>query len=176
MGAKTVLFILIHIMKIKGTRGYRFIKEIGGAFRRRSLSKAAQVLSESNLISGRVLDYGCGFGYDAKHFDWESYDPHYQQKLPDGEFDTIICNCVINTLTRPSRTKALNSIQSLLSENGKAYISVPRNTPRAGKIAPYKRILNYVSLTLPSVYLDKKCEIYVLDKSSEFKDKTKDVV
>ena len=70
--------------KIKGKRGFRFIKELGGAIRRGTVSKTARFLDEHRLLRGRVLDYGCGFGFDADHFGWEAYDPHYRQKVPDG--------------------------------------------------------------------------------------------
>ena len=52
-------------MKIKGKRGFRFIKELGGAIRRETVSKTARFLEEHGLVRGRVLDYGCGFGLDA---------------------------------------------------------------------------------------------------------------
>ena len=45
----------------------------------------------ARLLRGRVLDYGCGFGFDADHFGWEAYDPHYRQKLPRGACSTPSC-------------------------------------------------------------------------------------
>src|SRR4051812_16936113 len=70
------------VAKIKGNRGFRFIKELGGAIQRGTVSKTALFLEEHQLLRGRVLDYGCGFGFDANHFGWEAYDPHYRQTLP----------------------------------------------------------------------------------------------
>jgi hypothetical protein len=29
------------------------------------------------LVRGRVLDCGCGHGFDADHFGWDAYDPFY---------------------------------------------------------------------------------------------------
>jgi tetratricopeptide (TPR) repeat protein len=69
------------VAKIKGRRGFRLIKELGGAVRRETASKTARFLDERRLLRGRVLDYGCGFGFDADHFGWEAYDPHYRQAL-----------------------------------------------------------------------------------------------
>jgi SAM-dependent methyltransferase len=163
------------VAKIKGERGFRFIKELGGAIRRETVSKTARFLVEGGLLRGRVLDYGCGFGFDADHFGWEAYDPHYRQKLPSERFDTIVCNHVANMLTRASRQDLFRSIQALLAPQGKAYLSVSRKIPRAGKIAVRKRIQNYVVLTLPSLFRDDELEIYRLEAGSTFEDRTDEI-
>ena len=105
--------------KIKGKRGFRFIKELGGAVRRETVSKTARFLDGHRLLRGRVLDYGCGFGFDADHFGWEAYDPPYRQKFPDGLFDTVVCNHVANMLTRDSRWELFRALQALLAPQGK---------------------------------------------------------
>ena len=64
------------VAKVKGKRGFRFIKELGGAIRRETVSRTARFLEDRRLLRGRVLDYGCGFGFDADHFGWEAFDPH----------------------------------------------------------------------------------------------------
>ena len=161
--------------KIKSRRGFRFIKELGGAIRRETVSKTARFLDERRLLRGRVLDYGCGFGFDADHFGWEAFDPHYRQRLPAGRFDTIVCNHVANMLTRGSRRELFRAIQALLAPHGKAYVSVSRKIPRAGKIALRKRIQNYVVLTLPSVFRDDELEIYRLEAGGTFGDRTQDI-
>lgn len=161
--------------KVKARRGFRFIKELGGAIRRETVSKTAQFLQEHRLLRGRVLDYGCGFGLDADQFGWEAFDPHYRQKVPEGRFDTIVCNHVANMLTRESRRKLFQAIQALLTAQGRAYISVSRKIPKAGKLALRKRIQNYVVLTLPSVYCDDELEIYRLETNSVFEDRTQEI-
>ena len=161
--------------KIKGKRGFRFVKELGGAIRRETVSRTARFLDEHRLLLGRVLDYGCGFGFDADHFGWEAYDPHYRQKLPEGQFDTIVCNHVANMLTRGSRRGLFRVIQALLAPQGKAYVSVSRKVPREGKIALRKRIQNYVVLTLPSLFRDDELEIYRLEAGCDFEDRTQEV-
>jgi hypothetical protein len=163
------------VAKIKGKRGFRFIKELGGAIRRETISTTARFLAEHRLLRGRILDYGCGFGFDADHFGWEAFDPHYRQKPPDGLFDTIVCNHVANMLTRESRRQLVLSIQALLARHGKAYVSVSRKIPRTGKIALRKRIQNYVVLTLPSVFCDDDLEIYRLEVGSLFADRTAEI-
>jgi 2-polyprenyl-3-methyl-5-hydroxy-6-metoxy-1,4-benzoquinol methylase len=163
------------VAKIKGKRGFRFIKELGGAIRRETVSTTARFLAEHGLLRGRVLDYGCGFGLDADHFGWEAFDPHYRQKLPEGRFDTIVCNHVANMLTRGSRQELFRAIQALLTPQGKAYVSVSRKIPREGKIALRKRIQNYVVLSQPSVFRDDALEFYRLEAGSTFEDHTQEI-
>src|SRR5262249_25917377 len=118
---------------------------------------------------------GCGFGFDADRFGWEAYDPHYRQKLPEGLFDTVVCNHVANMLTRGSRHELFRSLQALLAPRGRAYVSVSRKIPRAGKLAMRKRIQNYVVLTLPSLFRDDELEIYRLEARSVFEDRTDEI-
>lgn len=162
-------------MKIKGDNGYRFIKEFGGAINRQTISATAQFLADHKLLVGRVLDYGCGFGFDATHFGWDKYDPYYFQNKPSGLYDTIICNHVANILTRSSREKMLLAIQDLLTPAGKAYVSVSRKIPKRGKLAIRKRIQNYVVLNLESVFCDGDLEIYRMVKGQEFEDSTLEI-
>jgi 2-polyprenyl-3-methyl-5-hydroxy-6-metoxy-1,4-benzoquinol methylase len=66
------------------------------AIERTSLSFPAQFLLAKNLLQGKVLDFGCGFGNDVKvlqreGFNITGYDPYYFPQYPDGKFDTIIC-------------------------------------------------------------------------------------
>ncbi len=161
--------------KIKGKRGFRFVKELGGAIRRQTVSKTAQVLRDQGLLRGRILDYGCGFGFDADHFGWEAFDPHYRQKVPEGLFDTIVCNHVANMLTRSSRRQLYRDVVARLAPGGKAYLSVSRKIPVGGKLAMRKRIQNYVVLTLPTVYRDDELEIYRLEPDSTLEDVTQEI-
>jgi hypothetical protein len=163
------------VAKIKGRHGYRFIKELGGAVRRETVSPTAQFLKDHGLLIGRILDYGCGFGFDADHFGWEAFDPHYRQKPPLGPFDTVVCNHVANMLTWRSRRALFDEIRALLTPRGKAYISVSRKIPIDGKLAMRKRIQNYVVLTLPSVFCDEELEIYRLDPDRAFEDLTREI-
>lgn len=162
-------------MKIKGNSGYRFIKEFGGAIKRETISATAQFLAGQKLLIGRILDYGCGFGFDADHFGWDKYDPYYFQNKPDGLFDTIISNHVANILTRDSREKMLTAIQDLLTPTGNAYVSVSRKIPKRGKLAIRKRIQNYVVLDFESVFCDGDMEIYRMVKGQKFVDSTLEI-
>ena len=161
--------------KLKTNRGFLYIKELGGAVERGTVSFAARWLVQQQLIRGRVLDYGCGFGLDADHYGWEGFDPYYRQQPPTGEFDTIVCNYVLNMLTRASRRAALDRIQALLTQSGRAWLIVPRNIPLTDKVAMRKQIQNYVQLELPSVYADEKLAIYRMSSSVQFADQTDEI-
>ena len=152
----------------------RLKRALGGAIERTRPSKAAQKIVELGLASGRVLDFGCGFGYDAQHYGWEAYDPFYGPALPEGTFDTIVCISVVNALSRKNRTQAIEEIRGLLSEAGSAYIAVPRNLPVTGKLGMHHSLQNYVVLMLPSVYADAKLEIYHLTAADTYKDRTQE--
>jgi hypothetical protein len=156
----------------RGRAGYVFFKELGGAPDRQVLSKTARVLIEANLIRGRVLDYGCGLGFDADQQGWEAFDPYYRPGTPTGSYDTILVNHVANILTRSSRVVLFRTVNALLAEGGKAYISVARNIPTSGKPGPRRRIQNFVVLTLPSIFADDEEEIYQLAKDVVFEDRT----
>jgi hypothetical protein len=165
------------VAKVKSQPGrarYVFFKELGGAPQRNSLSKTARILLDKSLIRGRVLDYGCGLGFDADQQEWEAYDPYYRPNNVTGSYDTIIVNHVANVLTRESRAELLRSVDLLLASDGVAYISVARNIPTSGKAGPRRRIQNYVVLTLPSVFADGDEEIYQLAKGGLFEDRTQE--
>ena len=146
---------------------------LGGAPERKSESKSSIILKNLKLINGRTLDFGCGYGFDADKNNWEKYDPYYFDNKIEGTYDTIVCINVISAVSSKIRKDILNNIQELLNENGKAYLSVPRNIPIKGKFSGYeRRPQSYVILTLKSMYKDKKIEIYELNKKDKFKDKT----
>lgn len=134
------------------------------------------LLVSRGLVSGRVLDFGCGFGFDADHFGWDGYDPYYRFWKPEGPYDTIVCLYVLNALSRNNRVKLIGQLRELLAESGRAYLAVTRDLPLTGKLGIHHSLQNYVVLTLPSVYADSKMEIYEMRKNSEFRDLTKDFV
>lgn len=163
--------------KVRRSRGrgeYAFFKELGGAPPRVALSKTARVLIARGLIRGRVLDYGCGHGFDADDQGWEGYDPYYRPTPPTGPYDTVIVNHVANILTRGSRAALLKQVGDLLASGGAAYVSVARNIPVAGKHGPRRRLQNYVVLTLPTVYADAEEEVYQLVAGATYQDRTRE--
>lgn len=151
-------------------------RALGGAIKRTKPSRAATILVGQGRAAGRVLDYGCGFGFDAQTYGWEGYDPFYRPAEPEPPYDTIVCISVLNALSRNNRAKVIARIRELLAAGGRAYLAVPRDLPVKGKLGMHHSLQNYVVLTLPSVYRDEHLEIYEMSKAAEFEDKTKDYV
>ncbi len=146
----------------------------GGAVKRTQPSRAATLLMEQKRATGRVLDYGCGYGLDAKTYGWEAYDPYYCPCELEPPYDTIVCISVLNALSRNNRAKVLARISELLADTGRAYLAVTRDLPRAGKLGVNHSLQNYVVLTLPSIYHDRRLEIYEMTRAAKFQDKTVD--
>ena len=73
------------------------------AIEREYWSFPARYLWKNQLLQGKILDFGCGYGKDVeklqqKGLDIQGYDPYYQPQYPQGTFDTIICGYVLNVL------------------------------------------------------------------------------
>jgi len=81
-------------------------------------------LSARGKLVGRVLDYGCGKGFDCEYFDIEGYDPHFEPEMPDGLFDTVVCNYVLNVIPENEWNGVINGILQKLKSGGVAYITV----------------------------------------------------
>ncbi len=96
------------------------------------ISRPMSYLHSMGLLKGRVLDYGCGFGQDARRLknlgvNIHSYDPHLHPDLARGKFNTITCNYVLNVIDEHERLTVLAHIRTLLRKNGVAYITVRRD-------------------------------------------------
>lgn len=146
---------------------------LGGAIKRKNPSYTSDVLKKLKILSDNVLDYGCGYGFDADYNKWEKYDPCYFDNFPIKKFTNIVCINVLNVVSSKIREEIITNIKDLLEDNGVAYLCVPRNIPVGGKYSNFeRRPQNYVILTLNSIYKDKKIEIYELKKKSSYKDQT----
>ena len=71
-------------------------------------------------------------GFDANHFKMDSYDPHYAPQEPEGLFDTITCNYVLNVVEETQAHDLLVKIGNLLNIKGTAYITVRRDIKKEG--------------------------------------------
>lgn len=101
------------------------------AITRNKPSAPMRALVADDRLIGRVLDYGCGKGRDAYEYNMESYDPHFQPVMPDGLFNTIVCNFVLNVIeSEEQRNKVVTDIRSRLRPGGRAYISVRTDKAR----------------------------------------------
>ena len=95
------------------------------AIARKAPSAPMKQLKANGRLVGRMMDYGSGRGFDANHFRMESYDPYFDPVMPDGLFDTITCNFVLNVVeSEAERATILQDIRNRLEKTGRAYISV----------------------------------------------------
>lgn len=146
---------------------------LGGAMKRKSPSKSSLILDKLEILNNNILDYGCGYGFDADHFNWDKFDPCYFDNYPSKKYNNIVCINVLNVVSKKIRKEIITNIQELLVKDGIAYLCVPRNIPVKGKYSGFeRRPQNYVILSLDSIYNDKNLEIYELKKNSIYEDKT----
>ena len=125
-------------------------------------------LLENNLITGRVLDYGCGKCAPLNPMDWDNYDPYHYPCIIRGGYDTILCNYVLCTLPPKERKAVLRMVDFYLKSDGKAYISVRSDKPRYGWGRSSKGTTQYkVRLSLPEIHKTSQYIIYLLTNSSK---------
>lgn len=97
------------------------------AISRKAPSAPMKWLNANGLLKGKMLDYGCGRGYDADTFGMAKYDPFWFKCDDFGaeEFDTITCNYVLNVIEDArERVYAVQRMQRWLKPNGNLFISV----------------------------------------------------
>ena len=122
-------------------------------------------LLDDNRLIGRCLDYGCGHGFDCDHLEMVGYDPYYRPLIPNGYFDTITCNYVLNVIESPQeREFVLGAIPLFLKENGKAYISVRNDLTNLNSYTKIGTWQGKIELDLPIVYKCNGFVTYLLEK------------
>ena len=102
------------------------------AITRRGPSVPIKWLDSHSLLTGRILDFGCGKGMDAESFDMDRYDPFYSPEYPTGKYDTITCTYVLNVVDENTADTILAEILALLSKVGIAYLTVRRDIKKEG--------------------------------------------
>lgn len=135
------------------------------ATKRNKLSTPARLLQNADMLIGRVLDYGCGRGDDAKSLGCYYYDPYYAPEMPRGRFVTIMCNYVLNVIeSEQERRDVLADIDSRLESHGCAYIAVRADKKvlcGRTKIGTWQ---GYIELDLPIVFKGSGYVIYAMVK------------
>jgi len=136
---------------------------------RKTLSFPAKYLLSKKLLSGDILDYGCGFGKDVellseKGLEIAGYDKYYFPQYPQKKFDTIVCFYVLNVLMVEEQAKVLMDVSRLLKQDGKAYFAVRRDIKHEGfRIHKLHQKPTYqcnVHLPFNSVFRNENTEIY----------------
>jgi len=107
------------------------------AIKRTDISVPTRYLLQHDLLKGRILDFGCGFGFDTdelgrKGYDITGYDYYYRPDYPDGKFDTIICNYVLNVLEPYAQAEVMMNVTNLLKPQGTAFFAVRRDLKEEG--------------------------------------------
>jgi len=93
------------------------------AINRREPSAPIQWLLEKGLIVGDVLDYGSGMDAHAYDSFDPAFDPDYT--LLHNQYDTVICNYVINVIPlEHNRFELIRTLQTLVKEGGNIYLSI----------------------------------------------------
>lgn len=136
------------------------------AIKRNKYSFPFQYLSRHrfiDLLNDRILDFGCGRGFDATYGMLEKYDPHYFPTMPTGKFDVVVCNYVLNVLPKNRESEVTQKIFSKLKKGGDAFITVRRGLKKQGytSIDTYQRL---VYLDFPTIYEDNDVCIYAKTK------------
>jgi len=134
------------------------------AIPRKAPSRPMRLLYERDLLIGRMLDYGCGRGTDAKFFGMEAYDPFWQKEKPSGLFDTITCHFVLNVVDTEVRQFIINDITGLLKQGGNAYFTVRRDMKESYNVQNRGYSQSLVVLSLLSIEKNTSYEIYKMEK------------
>jgi 2-polyprenyl-3-methyl-5-hydroxy-6-metoxy-1,4-benzoquinol methylase len=121
------------------------------AITRRKPSAPVLWLERHGLLKGRMLDYGAGRGFDADYLGASKFDPHWWPEKPEGKYDTVICNYVLNVVEPGDEAGILADIRGYLAPGGHAYLAVRRDVEKEGftKRGTYRRT---VVLDLPPVF------------------------
>lgn len=139
------------------------------AIKRTDLSVPTRYLLKHNLLKERILDYGCGFGFDTDELkrqghDITGYDYYYRPDFPEGKFDTIICNYVLNVLEPYAQAEVMMNVTNLLKPQGAAYFAVRRDLTEEGfrLHAIHKQYTYQCNVRLPfeSLVANKSYELY----------------
>jgi len=137
------------------------------------------LLQQGNAIQGHVLDFGCGKCKEINDRtiaqlpvvkSMTSFDPFYApHKFTIFEqFDTILCTYVLCALPLKEGLKILKVVQSLLSLDGMAFISVRNDKPKWGHgVSSRGTFQRRVKLpTLRVIHKTSQFRIYMLTKNS----------
>ncbi len=137
------------------------------AITRKAPSVPMKYLDSMGLLKGKMLDYGCGKGYDADTFGMAKYDPFWF-KCDDfcaSEFDTITCNYVLNVIEDFKERQALvEKALHWLKEDGNFYIAVRADKENLKGYTKRGTWQGYIVLGHPLIHSTSAFDLYRLTK------------
>lgn len=93
------------------------------AIQRKQLSKPTKILLQQGRIGGKILNYGCGFGFDSTvlsqmGFDVASYDKYNCdfdcKSVLNKQYDMVMCHYVFNVIPNlEEHEEVLTTLKSL---------------------------------------------------------------
>ena len=104
------------------------------AIKRRTISAPVKYLLDKRFIiaTDKVLDYGCGHGFDCDKLGWDGWDPNHRPWDVQELYDVVASVYVANVLLDEEIEDYIKSIHARLKRNGVAYIAVRRDIKREG--------------------------------------------
>jgi len=133
------------------------------ARKRQRSSIPMRYLYSLGLLKGRVLDFGCGYGFDVEYYNIEGYDPHFFPEMPTGLFNTIACIYVLNTLDEQKQYSVIDQVVDKLVVGGVAYFAVRRDIKKDKQGRGC--IQRCVKLPFKSIKKTSGYEIYEINKN-----------
>lgn len=126
------------------------------AIRRTALSSPACYLLQHGMLKGRILDFGCGFGFDVDElkrqgYDIIGYDYYYRPEYPEGKFDTILCIYVLNVLEPYAQAEVMMNVTNLLCPHGTVFL--PCSAIWTKTVSAYTPFIGNTSINAMSVCL-----------------------
>ena len=126
-------------------------------------AKAADKYLTDQGATGKSLDYGAGFGLNAKAIGFddtfepfadESFQPTYSSAadIPENTYGKVISTNVLNVLPPEARTAAVQNIGSILEPNGMAVIQ----TRSASAVNELKKSKTAIPQDEPASFLTSK--------------------
>jgi 2-polyprenyl-3-methyl-5-hydroxy-6-metoxy-1,4-benzoquinol methylase len=137
------------------------------AISRKSPSAPMKYLSKMGLLKGKMLDYGCGRGFDADFFGMEKYDPHFFRcdDFSPCEFDTITCNYVLNVIENPNeRKRIIDEMLHWLKPDGNLYIAVRADKKALNGYTSKGTWQGYIELPYTKIQSTSAFDLYHLTK------------
>jgi SAM-dependent methyltransferase len=137
------------------------------AISRKSVSAPMKYLDKMGMLKGKMLDYGCGKGFDADFFGMAKYDPFFApcDDFCEGEFDTITCNYVLNVIEDAAdRDAAITQMLHWLKPNGNLYIAVRADKKALMGYTSRGTWQGYIELDFPKIKSTSAFDLYHLTK------------